>query len=73
MKRVVIEKVLEESKYFCDKHPDRECFSEVKTASWYGSKFDMTGTEFHLCDECLEELYTEFQQKYGVNSKDIEI
>ena len=73
MKKVVTEKVLEEAQYFCDRHPDRECFSEVKTASWYGSKFDMTGCEFHLCDECLEELYKEFQQKYGVKPHDIEI
>ena len=63
MKRVLTEKVLEEASYFCDKHPDRECFSEVKTASWYGSKFD----------ECLEELYKEFQQKYGIKPHDIDI
>lgn len=71
MKRVITERVLEDAKYFCDKHPDRECYSEVKTASWYGSKFDMSGVEFHLCDECLEELYKEFLQKYGVKPKDI--
>lgn len=73
MKRVLTEKVLEESQYFCDRHPDRECFSEVKTASWYGSNFDMTGCEFHLCDECLLELYVEFKAKYKVTPKDIDI
>lgn len=73
MKRVKVEKVLEEAEYYCDRHPDRECFSEVKTASWYGSTHDMTGTEFHLCDECLEELYREFKAKYNVEPKDIDI
>ena len=73
MKKVKVEKVLEEAEYFCDRHPDRECFSEVKTASWYGSTFDMTGCEFHLCDECLKELYAAFLQKYGVKPHDIEI
>jgi hypothetical protein len=73
MKKVITQGVLEDAKYFCDKHPDRECFSEVKTASWYGSNFDMTGIEFHLCDECLMELYGEFKTKYKVIPKDIEI
>ena len=71
MKRVIKEQVLEDAKYFCDKHPDRECFSEIKTASWYGSNFDMLGLEFHLCDECLEELYKEFKEKYNITPKDI--
>jgi hypothetical protein len=71
MKKVVTPGVLEEVKYFCDHHPDRECFSEVKTASWYGSNFDLTGCEFHLCDECLKELYEQFNKTYGVKPKDI--
>lgn len=73
MKKIVTEGVLEEASYFCDKHPERECFSELKTASWYGSSFDMTGAEVHLCDECLEEFYSLLQQKYGIKPKDIVI
>lgn len=73
MKQIITQGVLEDAKYFCDKHHDRECFSEVKTASWYGSNFDMRGIEFHLCDECLGELYKEFGAKYNVTPKDIEI
>ena len=73
MKIVTTEKVLEESKYVCDKHPDRECFSELRTASWYGSTFDMTGIEIHLCDECLNELYAELLTKFGIKPKDIDI
>jgi hypothetical protein len=73
MKKIITQGVLEDAKFFCDKHPDRECFSEIKTASWYGSNFDMMGTEFHLCDECLEELYKEFKARYNVTPKDIEI
>jgi hypothetical protein len=73
VKRVITEEVLEDAKYFCDKHPDRECFSEIKTASWYGSNFDMMGIEFHLCDECIEELYKDLETKYGVKPQNIEI
>jgi len=73
MKKVVIQGVLEESQFFCDKHPDRECFSELKTASWYGSNHDMTGIEIHLCDECLEEMYELLEKKFTVKPKDIEI
>lgn len=73
MKVVTQELVREESKYFCDKHPDRECFSELKTASWYGSNHDMTGIEIHLCDECLDEMYQLLEQKFGIKPKDIEI
>jgi len=73
MKRVLTEKVMEEAQYFCDKHPDRECFTELKTASWYGSRFDMTGIEIHLCDECLQEMYDLFFSMFGVKPHDIEI
>lgn len=71
MKKVIVEGVLEEAKYFCDKHPDRECFSEVKCASWYGSEFDMMGLELHLCDACLFDLYKQLQKDFNVTPKDI--
>jgi hypothetical protein len=73
MKKVIVQGVMEESQFFCDRHPDRECFSELKTASWYGSVHDLTGVEVHLCDECLGELYALLEQKFGVKPKDIEI
>lgn len=73
MKKVITQGVLEESQYFCDKHPDRECFSELKTASWYGSKYDMDGIEVHLCDECLEAMYAHLACNFGVNPKEIEL
>ena len=73
MKKVTVEGVLEEAKYFCDKHPERECFSELKIASWYGSKFDMMGLELHLCDACLFDMYKQFQQQFGKDPKEIEI
>lgn len=66
MKKIIVQKALEEVQYFCDKHPDRECFSELKTASWYGSKYDLTGLEVHLCDECLEEMTKLIEEKFGV-------
>jgi len=71
MKKIIVEGVMEEAKYFCDKHPDRECFSELKTISWYGSDYDMQGIELHLCDECLEEMYTLLQQKFGIKPSDL--
>ena len=73
MKKIVTEGVMEEATYFCDKHPDRECFSELKTASWYGSKLDMMGIELHLCDECLTTFYEECYEKYKTTPKDLEI
>lgn len=73
MKKIIVQKALEEAQYFCDKHPDRECFSELKTASWYGSNFDLTGIEVHLCDECLAEMFKLIEEKFGVKPKDIEI
>lgn len=71
MKKVVVQGVLEEAQYFCDKHPDREAFSELRTASWYGSTHDMTGVEAHLCDECLEEMYKLLEQQFKVKPTDI--
>lgn len=71
MKKVIVKPVREEAKYFCDRHPRRECYSELKTMSWYGSKFDMLSAEIHLCDECLEELYRDLKLKFKVEIKDI--
>ena len=73
MKEIITEGVIEEAQYFCDKHPDRECFSELKTASWYESKYDMTGIELHLCDECLSEVYIHLEKQFGIKPKEIEI
>jgi hypothetical protein len=64
--------VAAETKYFCDVHPDRECFSQVESVSWYGStKFDMMQMELHLCDDCMVEFYTYMEQKYRVKPKDV--
>lgn len=73
MKKITQEKVMEEAKYFCDVHPERECYSQVQSSSWYGSKFDMMGLMFHLCDECLEEFYAYIKEKYKIETKDIEL
>lgn len=73
MKKVLKEQVMEDAKYFCDVHPDRECFTELQTSSWYGSEFDMMQVKLHLCDECLTELYAHLKAKYGVEPKDIDL
>ncbi len=71
MKQILTHNVLEETKYFCDNHPTTECFSEINLASWYGSKYDMTGVEIHLCDDCLKEIYNFLEQKFGIYPKNI--
>ena len=73
MKKIITERVREDSKYFCDVHPNRECFSGVNTTSWYGSEFDLMGAEFHLCDECLKEFYAHLKQKYNVEPKELSL
>ena len=73
MKKIITKGVVENSEYYCDKHPDKECFSELKTISWYGSEFDLTGIEIHLCDECLEEMYKLLEKEFKIKPKDIEL
>jgi hypothetical protein len=72
-KQITQESSPEQAKYFCDKHPDRECFSELKTVSWYGSKFDMCGLEIHLCDDCLFEMYTLLKDRFGIEPNELDI
>jgi len=73
MKKILQERVIEEAQYFCDKHPDRECFSEIKTMSWYGSQFDLMTVELHLCDECLKNVYSILEKEFGATPKEIEM
>lgn len=73
MKKVIKEHCREEAQYYCDKHPDRECFSELKTISWYGSKHDLTGLEIHLCDECLDEIIKMAKEKFNIDPIDLDI
>ena len=69
MKKILVEKVNEEAKFFCDKHPDRECYTEVNTMCWYGSRFDFFGMKMHLCDECMEALNKYIKENFGVEPK----
>ena len=73
MKKVLVEKVREEAKYYCDKHPDRECFTQIMTMCWYGSDFDLNHIKSNLCDECLAELYRFMKEKFGVEPFEDEI
>jgi len=67
MKKILTHEVLEEAKYFCDNHPSKECYSEITSASWYGSEYDMTGIEIHLCDDCLKDFYKFLEQKFELH------
>jgi hypothetical protein len=63
----------ENAKYFCDKHPTKECFSELQLSSWYGSKFDLNIVKVHLCDECVKEMYGFLLKEFNVEPEPIDI
>jgi hypothetical protein len=73
MKKIIHNQVLEESAYFCDVHPNKQCYSRIETISWYGSNYDMMKIELHLCDECLEEFYKHMKVKYNVEPKEVDL
>jgi hypothetical protein len=64
MKVTLQEHQNEIAKYYCDKHSDRECYSELKISSWYGSKFDMNENTIHLCDECVSNIYELIKKEF---------
>lgn len=68
MKVVTTPLVREESKYYCDSC-GVECFAEVKMNAWYGSKFDMTQTTIHLCDDCWERVKKTLKDNFGIDGK----
>lgn len=71
MKQVIQQFQPEESKFFCDKHPDRECFSELHLFSWYGSIFDMNEIKIHLCDVCVKDMYDNLKKEFNVEPQEI--
>jgi hypothetical protein len=73
MKVITQEFQAEDAKYFCDKHPTRECCSELQLSSWYGSSFDMNVIKTHLCDECVKEMYVLLKKEFNVEPKEIEL
>lgn len=73
MKTIITHGILAETQCRCDKHPNRECYSELRIRSWYGSNFDKTGLELHMCDECLSEMYIAVNKLFGVKPTDIVI
>ena len=72
MKKVITPAVREESKFFCDKHPKRECFTKVVTQCWYGSNFDTLNLQLHLCDECIKSFYKYVKRNFGVDPEENE-
>lgn len=73
MKKVIQQRFEEQAEYFCDKHPERECSSQLELISWYGSKFDLNKVEIHLCDECVKEMYDLLEARFNVIPKEIQI
>ena len=73
MKHVITKYQPEDAKFFCDKHPDRECFSELRIISWYGSIFDLNQCRIHLCDVCVKEMYDLLEKQFKVAPEKVEI
>ncbi len=73
MKKVSQPHQSEVATYFCDKHPERECATQLEMISWYGSIYDLTKVEVHLCDECVKEMRELLEQKFKVKPEDIMI
>jgi len=73
MKEIIQSYQAEDAKYYCDKHPNRECFSELVLSSWYGSSYDLTCVKVHLCDECVQEMYEFLKKEYNATPKEVEI
>jgi hypothetical protein len=71
MKKVTVKAVHEEAEYFCDRHPRRRAYADLKTTAWYGSGHDMTGVEVHLCDECLERILKLVKSRFRIEPKDL--
>lgn len=63
----------EDAKYYCDKHPGKECYSELILSSWYGSGFDLNVVTAHLCDECVKEMYDLLKKEFKVEPEQIDI
>jgi hypothetical protein len=73
MKQIIQEYQPEDAKFFCDKHSDRECFSELQLISWYGSVFDLNILKVHLCDECVKEMYDYLKKEFKSEPKELEL
>lgn len=73
MKEITRKYQPEEARFFCDKHPGRECYSELQIISWYGSIFDMNQLKIHLCDICVKEMYDYMEKKFNVKPEIINL
>lgn len=68
MKNVTTPAVREEAEYYCDSC-GVEAFIEVKMNAWYGSKFDMSQTTIHLCDDCWVRIKDTLKSGFGIDGK----
>lgn len=73
MKHIIQKYQPEDAKFFCDKHPDRECFSQLELTSWYGSIFDMDNIKVHLCDVCVKEMYDHLKKEFNVEPTELSL
>jgi len=73
MKQIVTKYQPEDARFFCDRHPDRECYSELQLVSWYGSIFDMNQIKVHLCDVCVKEMYDQLKKNFNVEPRQLNI
>lgn len=69
MKKVIKPFQSEQAKYYCDKHPNKEVFSELNWQFWYGSQYDLDLITVHLCDECAKKLREQLKKNFGITPK----
>lgn len=70
MKKILKKYRPEEAEYYCDKHPDRVCYTELKVLSWYGSCYDTNLLTLHLCDECVKKMYGKIKKEFGIEPQE---
>lgn len=73
MKKIIRKQRSEICQFYCDKHPTRECYTQLELSSWYGSKFDLNCITVHLCDSCVQEMYNLIEKNFKVKPKIVEI
>jgi len=68
MKKIVTPGVREEAEFYCDSC-GVEAFIEFRMNAWYGSKFDMSQTTYHLCDDCWSRVKDSLKSGFGMDGK----
>ena len=52
----------------CKTHTD-QAHSQLTLWFWYGSKYDMSQGNLHMCDKCAEEVMEYLKKKFDIEGK----